>query len=666
MHLPGPQGQDGLRAFLESGFIPGIGKVYAQRIEEKLGERLSDIAALCEEDFRSVEGIGPKSASAIVEAIKNLPASPNFLQFLFSCGLGYLEITKILNKYRRETLKVVLDNPYEMVEDVWKFSFFRADRIGRRLGIATEDPRRLKGALLTAVKLHAERGSLFARREQLFATASNIAGRGEETVVEENDDSKIERLKIEAEKIKPEKFQPALESLISEERLVESLGGIYLPVYYNAEEETAGRLASLISEGSPREDFNFDLPDRDLEGHYFTEEQLEAIKMARDNPVSIITGDPGTGKTTTVRGLIRLFQDEGKRVILTAPTGRSAKKMEMMAGESAKTIHRLLGFNRGKGYFNKKLEADVLIIDEASLLEQVLFNHLLNALPDNIKIVLVGDVGQLPPIGAGKVLEDLLDSRVVPVARLTRNFRQEQGSLLAANIQNIKKGQMPEGSEEGDFAIIYEEDEVSAKDKVIEMVTKILPSKFMIAPADVQVVSPQHDGPLGTSSLNEALQEALQKEGTEISYGAKKFRMGDRVVQSVNSSRRGIYNGETGKIVEVNPDAGFLRVEFADGKMSTYLKKEFGELQLAYATSVHKLQGTETDFVVMPLTTSHERLLHRNLLLTAVGRARKFCGLIGEREALERAVASSPPFVRNSNLKQRLQDKLRFSIKPEE
>lgn len=624
--------KEAVLSFLESGFIPGVGKVLAQRILDTLDDRLTGIGTLQAEDFLEVPGIGEKAASAIISAINDLPVDPDLLIFLFSCGLTYSEITKIVRKYGQHTEKVVKENPYDMVEDVWKFSFFRADKIGKKIGIADDDPRRLQGALLTALKLHAEQGSLFATKNELISTSSAITG--------------VDR----------EKFQTELTSLISEERLIESLDGIYLSPYYQAEEQTARKLASLIKRNSNRDEVKFDLPEKDLEGHVFTEEQKNALSLVRDNPVTIITGDPGTGKTTTVRGLIRMMEDEGKKVILTAPTGRSAKKLETIAGSSAKTIHRILGFNRGKGYFNKKLDANVLIIDEASLLEQVLFNHLLQALGDDIKIVLVGDIGQLPPIGAGKVLEDMIDSGVVPVARLTRNFRQEQGSLLAANIQRIKEGELPLEGDGKDFLFIKCKDPETTKKELLELVTKKLPDKFGIAPADIQVVTPQHDGVLGTQELNSSLQEILQKDSPEISRGLKKFRLGDRVVQSENSSRRGVYNGETGKITDIDEEKGYLTVTFTDGKTSLYSLKDLGELSLAYATSVHKLQGTETDYLVIPLTMENEKMLYRNLLFTAVSRAKKFCALVGESEALHQAVTKTIPKFRNSNLKLRLQN----------
>lgn len=633
LNKPQPD-SEGIVAFLKSKFIPGVGEVFARRIFDTLGEKLHKLEDLSEEDFRQVTGIEEKGASAIVSAVKKLPFASDVLMFLFSCGLSYQEIIKILTRYGKHTEEVVLENPYDMVEDVWKFSFFRADKIGKVLGIAADDTRRLRGALLTAVKMHAEQGSLFATRPELFETASAI--------------SHIEK----------EKLAPELEYLIAEERLIDSLEGIYLPVYYNAEKETAEKLASLIADTSCQQEVKFEIPDKDLEGHTFTNEQRNAILSSRDNPISIITGDPGTGKTTTVRGLIRLFEDEGKKVLLTAPTGRSTKKLEMMAGASAKTIHRILGFNRGKGYFKKQIDADVLIIDEASLLEQVLFNHLLHALPPKIKIVLVGDVGQLPPIGAGKVLEDLMDCGKVPVTRLTHNFRQQEGSVLATAIQNIKEGKLPVSSPDGDFIFIEETDAHTTREKLLDLVSHTLPDKFGVDPADIQVVTPQLEGELGTREINDELQRLLQKDSPTLSKGLKSFRLGDRVVQSENSSRRGIYNGETGKVVLVNPEERSITVAFSDGKISTYSVDDFGELSLAYATSVHKLQGTETDYVVMPLTMEHKKMLYRNLLLTAVSRARKCCVLIGEKSALETAVSDETMKNRNSNLKLRIQNLL--------
>lgn len=620
----------GIRAFLESKFVPGVGEVYAQKISDYLGEKILQPLSLSIGDFRSIPGLGEKAAEKILAALQNLPYNAEFLSFLFSTGLSYQDISKILERYHTHAESVVLSNPYDMVEDVWKFSFFRADKIGRRLGIASEDPRRLRGALLTGVKLHAEKGSLFAGREELLATVSQITGASHELLI------------------------PQIEILKEEGRLVESLGGLYLPVYLKAEVETAEKLANILKDKDHRLEVEFELPEHDMEGHTFTEEQREAIRMVRDNPITIITGDPGTGKTTTVRGLIKLFEDEGKKVMLTAPTGRSTKKLEMTAGASAKTIHRLLGFNRGKGYRNKNFNVDVLIVDEASLLEQVLFNHLLQALPPKIKIVLVGDVGQLPPIGAGRVLEDLIESDAIPVARLTHNFRQAEGSDMSEKIREIKNGVMPEEGKEGDFMFISEEDPLKTQDMLIDLVTNRLPKKYGVNPHDIQVVSPQIDGPLGTKDLNTLLQQKLQQDAPEISRGFKKFRLGDRVVQSINSSKRGVYNGETGWISDMNPDTGYFTVTFNDGKTSLYSAQDMGELSLAYATSVHKLQGTETDYLVMPLTMDHARTLHRNLLFTAVSRARKSCVLVGDPAALKKALDTPAPLMRNSNLKPRL------------
>lgn len=631
--FPAPT-KEGLTAFFESGFIPGIGKVFATRIMEKLGDKAMDVKNLTAEDFLTIEGMGPSKATAIVDAIKNLPYKPEFLTFLFSTGLSYGDIGKILSHYGKRAEKVVTNNPYDMVEDVWKFSFFRADKIGKAMGIKEDDPRRLRGALLTAVKIFAENGSLFAKRDELIEKASEITGQPSEL------------------------FPQEIEELIGYGRLVDSLDGIYLPVYYNAEVETAEKLSSLLKSKDNGVTVEFDLPEKDLEGHVFTTEQRKAIETVRDNPVSIITGDPGTGKTTTVRGLIRLFEDEGKKVLLTAPTGRSAKKLETIAGANARTIHRILGFNRGKGYLHKKLDADVLIVDESSLLEQVLFNHLLNALPDKIKIIFVGDAGQLPPIGAGRVFEDLIESEVIPTVRLTHNFRQAAGSELALNIGKIQRGEMPESSNSSDFMFLEENDPEKIKDMVIEMVTSTLPEKFGIRPHEIQVVSPQLDGILGTQNLNSELQDRLYPDAPEIVRGIKRFRLGDRVVQTINSSKRGAYNGETGWISSLDPEEKRLTVTFNDGKTSVYSANDLGEISLAYATSVHKLQGTETGYMVMLLTMDHRNMLYRNLLFTAVSRARDFCALIGQKEALKKAVETLPPRQRNSNLKKRLVNSL--------
>lgn len=625
--------EEGIKGFLSSPYIKGIGKVYAERIAGTVGERILEPDFDFSKELCNIAGMGESKIKDLSESFSALKYSPRVYALLYSCGLSDAEVDKILSHYRKDSERVVREDPYQMVEEVFKLSFFTADKIGRELGFAKDDPRRLGGALLTSVKIYAENGSMYAKEEEALTTASRISG------------------------VPVEKFEGVTETLIRDERLIRSKGGLYLPVYYKAEKESAERLASLIK-ASKDMNSEFSMPTHDREGHVLSEEQIKAIETVVKNPVTIITGGPGTGKTTAVRGIIKLLEDEDKKVELVAPTGRAAKRLSDLSGREAKTMHRLLGYTGGKGYRNKKIDADVLIIDEASMLEQVMFNHLLQALPVNTKIVLVGDTDQLPAIGAGDVLRDMIKSGRVPVVTLNENFRQKAGSMIARNARFIQQGQEPEDTINSDFIILTEDTTKRIHNRLMRLVTEEIPQKYSIKAKDIQVVSPQQEGPLGAKQLNLDLQEAVNPEGPAIKHGQKYFRLGDRVMQTSNSSLRQTYNGETGWISEVDPERNWLEVTFYDGKKSRYLKKELKELSLAYATTVHKLQGSETEYMVMPMSMIHKPMLYRNLLYTGVSRAKKLCVLVGEEKAIKTAVDNASPTVRNSNFKKRLREQL--------
>lgn len=625
-----PLTTEGLEAFLSGTFTKGIGKVYAKRIVEKFGEEILNPDFDFATRLKEVSGLRDSVIKDFSESLAQLKVSPQTLVLLYSTGLKDSDVEKIISHYGRRIEKVIAWDPYDMVENVWKFSFFSADKIGKYLGIPQDDPRRLKGALLTSVKFYAEEGNMFATEPQALQTASRITG-------------------VEEEKIKPQ-----IDALVEENRLVKSLGGLYLPVYYKAEEEAAQRIRDLISK-KIEEPESYIIPSSDIKGNPLSERQKEAIETVLKNKVTVITGGPGTGKTTTVNGIISVLLGMDKKVVLAAPTGRAAKRMSELTGEEAKTIHRLLGYSMGRGYKNKKFKGDILVIDEASMLEQVLFNHLLQALDDETRVVLVGDTDQLPAIGAGNVLNDMIESGSVPVMNLQENFRQKEGSLIATNASKIKDGSMPAINPAQDFVFIEENNSRNIHQRLLSLVGREIPSYTGIEAKDIQIVTPQQEGPLGAKQLNIDLQDALNPNAPEIKRGVKRFRLGDRVMQTSNSASRGIYNGETGWVSTIDPESKFLEVTFFDGKVSRYNLTELKELSLAYATTVHKLQDSETDYMVMILTTAHRPMLYRNLLYTGVSRARKLCVILGEEKAWETAIATTDRNHRNSNFKMRLQ-----------
>lgn len=550
--------------------------------------------------------------------------TPPVNPILTASGLSETEIDKITRHYGKRLDKILEWDPYDMVENVWKLSFFTADKIGKYLNIGVDDPRRIRGAILTAIKMYAEDGHMFADEEQAVSTAARIA------------------------KVDPEKVRPLISGMEEVGRIVRKDSGLYLPVYHKAEQEAAKKLGEMLKAPVIGNE-GYNMPQTDIEGHPFSEAQKKAIETVMNHNITVITGGPGTGKTTTLRGILRLLLDADKKVLLTAPTGRAVKRMSTLTGGDATTIHRLLGYTMGMGYRNKTLDADVLIIDEASMLEQVLFNHLLQAVSTGTKLILVGDTDQLPPIGAGSVLKDMIESGVVPVIDLKKNFRQGEGSGISDSALEIKEGKVPETFPTEDMIIIEENKPEEVHKRLLSLLKDEIPAYTGISPKDILVVTPRKDGPLGARALNRELQDLLNPEGPEIGKGVKKFRLGDRVMQSSNSSRRGVFNGETGRISAIDNENNKFEVTFNDGKKSVYRDTDMKELSLAYAATVHKLQGSETDYMVLLLTSAHKNMLYRNLLYTGVSRAKKLCVILTEPEAIRTAIDDASRTIRNSN-----------------
>ena len=624
---------EAVEEFLASHWVEGIGPAYAKKLVDKFGkDAIKVLIDNPEKATQEISGLGEARAEKAQESLKQVKWDINLLLLLFSCGIDDTFIERILNKYRKKTEQIVLEDPYSMVEDVWQLSFFTADKIGKHLGIAKDDPRRLQAALVTAVKFAAEAGHLFATQEEAVASAARISGE------------------------EPEKVAREIENAVASGRLVSSRGGLYLPVFYNAEKEGAEKLSALASVKleSVSDD---EVPEFSQLGHRYSPLQREAIKMAMESPVVAITGGPGSGKTTVVKGIIDMLEGEGKKVVLCAPTGRAAKRLSTLTGCHATTIHSLLGYRQGEGYHNKKIDADVLIIDEGSMMEQVLFNHLLQALKPGTRVILVGDADQLPAIGAGDVLRDLIVSERIPVAHLNENFRQSEGSLIASGARAINNGEVPESDPEHDLMIIPEPTVARIHDKILSLVAEELPASRGIAPDDILVVTPQQVGKLGARQLNFDIQEKVNPEGPALKRGATTMRLGDPVMQTANSRERGVYNGEVGRITGVDPSQQTLEVIFSDGRKSVYERSELSELTLAYATTIHKLQGSEARNIIIPVTMAHKPMLYRNLLYTGVSRATNLCILVGEEEALRYAVENAPSGSRHSNFKYRLMEK---------
>lgn len=626
LHIPTTAG---IERLLASDIVEGIGPAYAKKLVDTFGEATLHVIIEEPEKCIIVKGIGESRIRKASESLRALHPRLPLLAFLFSCGISEMYIDRILGKYRKRAESVILADPYSMVEDVWQLSFFTADKIGRHLGIPADDPRRLKGALVTAVKHFADNGHLFARPEDALQYASEITG------------------------VAADEIARQIEAAVADGRIVKSRGVLYLPVFYKAEKEGAVKLMA-ISQSRPEKIDPLAIPSSDNKGLTYSPLQLEAIKTLLESPVAVLTGGPGSGKTTVLRAVIDVLEKAGKRVTLAAPTGRASKRMSALTGRDATTIHSLLGYRQGEGYHKKQIDTDVLVIDEGSMMEQVLFNHLLDAVGRDTRVILVGDVDQLPAIGAGDVMRDMMASGSIPVIRLEENFRQEEGSGIAEGAKAINMGIVPSSKSGSGFMIVPESSAKRIHDRILHLVAEELPHDKGIAPSDILVVTPQQIGPLGARQLNIDLQNCLNPEGPALRRGETTMRLGDPVMQTSNSKARGVYNGETGRVVEVNPEEQTLTVEFSDGNRSTYRRSELSELILAYATTVHKLQGSEVKNIVFPITMAHRPMLYRNLLYTGVSRASRLCVLVGEEEALRYAVENTPATARNSNFRYRL------------
>lgn len=625
-----PLTAQGIEEFLASKYVPGIGKAYARKIVSEYGAEA--LKAILENPGEAAAKSGTPEASLLKasEAIHGMKHSPEFVAFMYSAGISDLFVERILGKYRGKAEERVAEDPYSMVEDVWQLSFFTAEKIGRQLGISAEDSSRIEAALVTAVKRYSDAGHLFAPLDKAIENAVELAG------------------------VDVKLIRPALESAVAKRRLVVSMDGLYIPVFYEAEKGVARRLARLSERSLPSVDVS-SLPDRSRFGQIYSLKQKEAMAKVLGSPVAVITGGPGTGKTTILRGIIERLEEDGNKIALVAPTGRAAKRMQVMTGHNASTIHRLLGWGASDRKPRRKLDYDVVVIDEGSMMEQVLFNHLLESLREDTRIIMVGDVDQLPAIGAGDVMRGLIESRRIPVAELDENFRQEQGSLIAAGAQTINRGGMPLADATRNFMILSEKGTSRIRDRILRLVAEELPEQRGIDPFEIQVVTPQQIGPLGARQLNDDLQARLNPEGPQLVRGGTVFRLGDPVMQTSNSRERGLYNGETGRISAVDEEAQTLTVDFPDSSPSVYQRSELGELTHAYATTVHKLQGSEVRNMVFPITMAHKPMLYRNLLYTGVSRAKDLCVLVGEEEALRHAIDNDDPGRRLSNFSRRLQ-----------
>ena len=624
-----PATVEGIERYLGSGLIKGIGPTYAGRLVSAFG--LDTLRVLSEEPRRvlEVEGIGAIRAQRILKAWEEQRGMREVMIFLQGHGVSSSLALKIYRVFGPETVARVKENPYCLAREVRGIGFVLADRIAKGMGISGDFPLRVQAGLLHLLGKFSEAGHCFVPLTLLTSNACSVLG-------------------VEAETIQRDVEELATEGEIFLEKADGEETRVYPRELYEAENRVASAFSSLISTSS-----SLSLPNRlqaldeaQAQMELLLEaEQRDAVLQALQQKVLVITGGPGTGKTTLLHSLLGLLRRSDISFALAAPTGRAAKRMGEMAGEEAKTIHRLLEYNPREGRFQRgeknPLEAEVIIIDEASMVDLPLMDQLLRAVAPRSHLILIGDVDQLPSVGPGSVLRNLIDSGVVPVVVLRRIFRQAGESLIVLNAHRILQGKpLLLDAEKGkrDFVFIARESEEEILDVIKDLVKERIPRSHQVnSSREIQVLSPMHRGLLGTVHLNWELQVLLNPAGKSIERGSFKFCLGDRVMQLRNNYDKGIFNGDLGRIVKLDLEEGKLEVDF-DGKVISYEFEELDELSLAYATSIHKSQGSEYPAVIIPLHTSHYLMLHRSILYTAVTRGKELVILVGSKKAVAMAI----------------------------
>lgn len=674
----------GMEKYLGSGLIKGVGPKFAKRIVQKYGV---DTFAVIEDNVElliEVEGIGRKRVQMIAESWERQKEVKNIMLFLQEHQVSSSFAAKIYKQYGNDSIAVMKENPYRLADDIWGIGFKTADQIAGKLGFGKESYVRLRSGLMYTLSELSNDGHVYAGKQQLIDRASELLEASPETIIMTMDDM-LSKGELIQEK-----------NIVKNDEEGNPVTPIYLPPFYYAEIGVAGKLKKLAAAPAGdrlytrlmearaktgNENLSVDVEAiQEKVGMTYDEIQADAIRQAATAKVMVLTGGPGTGKTTTTHGIISAYKAYGLKILLAAPTGRAAKRMTEATGLEAKTIHRLLECKPPEGYQRDEenpLEGDVLILDECSMIDIILMNSLLKALPSTMRLIMVGDIDQLPSVGAGNVLRDIIDSGSFPVIRLTRIFRQAQTSRIIMNAHCINEGRMPDISNgrDTDFFFMENEDAESVVPQIVELVQTKLPRYYHVEPARIQVLTPMQRGVVGATNLNLALQESLNPPEHEIFMRGRgavtmlkdclrrsgfAFRADDKVMQIKNNYDKEVFNGDIGIIESVNAEDRTLKVNF-DNRSIEYDVTELDELVHAYATTIHKAQGSEYPIVVMPILMNHYVMLQRNLIYTGITRAKKILVMVGTRKALSYAVRNVTVTKRNTLLKERLGDMNAFS-----
>ncbi len=631
--LKSPETLVGIERFLGSGLIPGIGPEIARRLVSAFGLETLEVIDRKPERLTEVKGIGASRAAQLAAAFAAQRHVQDVMVFLQGHGVSAAFAARIVKKYGKDAINVVRANPYRLAQDVWGIGFRTADAVAQKLGIARDAPERMDAGLLHALETSTEDGHMHLPDDELVAATAEL-------------------LSVEADKIALRLIALELRKVIVRESLGDRGQCTSLPWAYEAEAEGAALLAELAR--TPARGTALDVQAaihafEAVTGVTLASQQRRAVEAALTDKCVVITGGPGVGKTTIVKAIVHLALLTHRRIALGAPTGRAAKRLGEATVHEAMTIHRLLEFQPHEGGFAKNrenpLEIDMLVVDEASMVDAQLFHAVLGALKAGTQLVLVGDVDQLPSVGAGAVLADMIASEAATVIRLTEIFRQAAESKIVLSAHKINHGELPDldpaPGGQSDFYFIGRDDPEAARATIVELVAERIPARFGFDPiTEVQVLAPMHRGDLGTSALNRALQDRLNaggQGGAELTRGERVFRRGDKVMQLRNDYDRVVFNGDIGVISSIHAGENIVQVDF-DGRLVTYERNELDQLVHAYAVSVHKSQGSEYPAVVIPLVTQHFMMLQRSLLYTGVTRGKRLVVIVGSKRAVALAV----------------------------
>ena len=641
----------GIEKYLGSGLIKGIGPVMAKRIVKKFGKETLDVIEENIESLDQVDGIGEKRIGMIKKAWDEQKEIREVMLFLQTHGVSSGYATKIFKHYGDRSIQVVKENPYRLATDIFGIGFITADRIAEKLGFDKNSELRAEAGILYVLNQLSDDGHVYYPYEPLIEKCQEILQVDREVIIQALGVINLENRIV-------------IEDLKGLEIFDKNHRAVYLAKFHVSETSIANRMKTLIN--APKSIRKIDAT-KAIEwvqkqlSITLAEKQIEAIKCAAENKVMVITGGPGTGKTTIINAILKIFSKLRVKIMLAAPTGRAAKRMSETTGYEAKTIHRMLEFSIQKGGFQKDdehpLNCDLLIVDEASMIDTILMHHLLKAIPPKATFILVGDVNQLPSVGAGNVLKDIITSGAVPVVELNEIFRQAKESLIIVNAHKINNGILPSLKPSGpkdDFYFIEQEDPEEVLKIILELVKERVPRRFGFDPVDdIQVLTPMHRGTVGAGNLNMELQKALNPREDGVIRGNRTFRINDKVMQIKNNYDKEVFNGDIGRITRIDPENQEVTLSF-DGRDVPYDFTDLDEIVLAYAVSVHKSQGSEYPAVIIPILTQHYVLLQRNLIYTGVTRGRKLVVMAGTKKALAIGVKNDKTEKRYTYLRYRL------------